>query len=197
MNFGRDKTLRIVLCIFIFCFTFKASAAELNWVETLNWLKQSLPQSADLDFNKKSIKFDGCHQRDYQLSFHQELGEYIFIETQIGYVKGELSWGAHNQKTTSRQWAILPRYRVNHQISLGLGYVKQMDTNLETSQGADIQLPASDKWLLSSRFTLDSDHQYVEVALSKALWQANDATQTWLGQGRTDKHINIVYVANF
>ncbi|WP_339767778.1 hypothetical protein [uncultured Paraglaciecola sp.] len=166
-------------------------------MQTLNWLKQSLPQSADLEFNKKSIKFDGCHQRDYQLTFHQEFGEDIYVDTQIGYVKGELSWGAHNQKTTTRQWAILPRYRVNHQISLGLGYVKQMDTNLETSQGADIQLPASDQWLLSSRFTLDSDHQYVEVALSKALWQANDAAQTWLGQGRTDKQINIVYVANF
>ncbi|WP_166423444.1 hypothetical protein [Paraglaciecola sp. 20A4] len=189
--------MRIVIGLLICGFAATINAAELNWAETLNWLKQSLPQSADLDFDKKSIKFDGCHQRDYQLSFHQELGEGIFIETQIGYVKGELSWGAHSQKTTSRQWAILPRYRINHQISLGLGYIKQMDTNLETSQGADIQLPASNQWLLSSRFMLGSQQQYVEVALTKAAWQANDAAQSWSGQGRTDKQINIVYVANF
>jgi|TARA_R100000687_G_scaffold83693_1_gene88887 hypothetical protein len=189
--------LRSLIAIFTIFFATQVSAAELNWQQTLQWLKQSLPQSTELDFNKKSIKFDGCHQRDYQLTFHQKFGDAISVDTQVGYVKGELSWGAHNQKTTTRQWAILPRYRLNHHVSLGLGYIRQMDTNLETSQGADIQLPASNQWLLSSRFMLDSEHQYVEVALSRALWQANDAGHTWAGQGRTDKHINLVYVANF
>ncbi|MEH6710385.1 MAG: hypothetical protein V7733_04165 [Paraglaciecola polaris] len=189
--------MRNAICFFMFCFASNVSAAELNWAQTLEWVKQTLPQSTELDFNKKSIKFDGCHQRDYQLTFHQKFGEDISLDTQVGYLKGELNWGAHNQKTTTRQWAILPRYRLNHRISLGLGYIRQMDTNLETSQGTDIQLPASNQWLFSSRFMLDSQQQYVEVAVSKALWQANDATQSWFGEERTDKHINIVYVANF
>jgi hypothetical protein len=179
------------------CFTAQVSGAELNWQQTLEWFKQTLPQSTEFDFNKKSIKFDGCHQRDYLLTFHQKLGDAISIDTQLGYAKGELSLGAHNQKTTTRQWAILPRYRLNHRVTLGLGYINQMDTNLETSQGADIQLPANNQWLLSSRFMLDSEQQYLEVALSQALWQANDAGQAWKGLGRTDRHINLVYVANF
>jgi|TARA_R110000744_G_scaffold43382_1_gene97352 hypothetical protein len=189
--------LRIIICLLAIAYASQGAATELNWQQTLQWLKQTLPQSAELDFDKKSIKFDGCHQRNYQLTFHQEFGDAISIDTQIGYVKGKLSWGAHNQKTTTRQWAILPRYRLNHRVSLGLGYVRQMDTNLETSQGADIQLPASNQWLLSSRFMLDSEKQYLEVAVSRALWQANDASQAWAGQGRTDKQINLVYVANF
>lgn len=187
------KHLLILLCLL----SFHCSANDNFWSQSVDWLKDSLPDSAQLQFNKASIKFKGCKQKDYQLQLTQNINSNLYLETSVGYAYGKLNWGAHSQKVSVKEWSIVPRYQLNEKIDVGFGMVAQSAPEFKTSHGAQIDLPKNSTWLVSTRFKSLSDKHYVEVAVSSQQWQASSETGNWFARGLADNKLNVSYRAVF
>jgi hypothetical protein len=173
------------------------NANDNFWSQSVTWLKDSLPDSSQLEFNKASIKFEGCRQKDYQLMLTQNINSHLYLETSVGYAYGKLSWGAHSQKVSVKEWSLVPRYQLSEKMDVGLGMIVQSAPEFKTSQGAQIDLPKNATWLFSTRFKSSSDKHYLEVAMSSQQWQATSETGNWFARGRADNKLNVSYRAFF
>ncbi|MFT5674591.1 MAG: hypothetical protein ACI808_000513 [Paraglaciecola sp.] len=185
------------LIILLSLFSLHCSANDNFLSQSVDWLKKSLPDNAQIDFNKASIKFKGCRQKDYQLMLTQNINSNLYLETSVGYAYGKLSWGAHSQKVSVKEWSLVPRYQLNEKIDVGLGMVVQSAPEFKTSQGVQFDLPKNSTWLLSTRFKNSSDKHYFEVAMSSQQWQATSETGNWFVRGRADNKLNVSYRALF
>lgn len=189
--------MKIMLILLSFSLSGLASAEEVIWAETLTWLQTNLPEQSQLGFSENTIKFDGCRQREYRLTLDQVLSKKLHVESVIGYEKGELTWGAHKQKISMREWSIVPRYQFNRLFDIGFGVVRSMAAQFETTDGADLQLPKSIQWLLSSRTAGLDDNHFFEVTISSQQWQSTNPNGNWLERGYVDKKLILAYTGQF
>ena len=187
------KCILVLLCLM----SSQCYANDNFWSKSVDWLKESLPETAQLEFNKASIKFKGCKQKDYQLQLTQNINSHLYVESSIGYAYGKLSLGAHTQKVSVKEWSIVPRYQLSEKLDVGFGMVVQSAPEFKTSKGAQIDLPKNSTWLFTTRFKSLSDKHYFEVALSSQQWQATSETGNWFARGLADNKLNFSYRAIF
>ncbi|MFT4937145.1 MAG: hypothetical protein ACI88A_000159 [Paraglaciecola sp.] len=185
------------LIILLSLLSLHCSANDNFWSLSVEWLKGSLPDNSQLEFNKASIKFKGCRQKDYQLLLTQNINSHLYLETSVGYAYGKLSWGAHSQKVSVKEWSLVPRYQLSEKLDVGLGMIVQSAPEFKTSQDTQLDLPKNSTWILSTRFKSLSDQHYFEVAVSSQQWEASSATGNWFARGLADNKLNVSYRAIF
>ncbi|MFQ3199045.1 MAG: hypothetical protein ACI81A_002774 [Paraglaciecola sp.] len=194
ISIDKLKHIIILLCLIFSC---SALAEDDLWEITLDGLQTAFPEQSQLKFKQNYIKFDGCHQRDYQFLLNQRVSKNWHIETALVYEKSQLTLGAHKQKVSIGEWSLIPRYQLNSRLNIGFGVVRQMAVQFETANNADMQLPKSTRWVVSSRTPgLKKDH-YLDVTLSSRQWQRTNITGNGFERGQGDKKVSISYTGNF
>ncbi|WJG09968.1 hypothetical protein [Aliiglaciecola sp. LCG003] len=174
-----------------------SEAQESYLTAGVNWLKSSLPEATKLEFNKSRIKFNGCKHREYKLSLTQPVTENFAIEGGLTYAKGQLNWGVSNQKISLKRYSLVPRYRLNYNMSIAAGLVLQSAPEFKTSQGLELALPTSKIFVLSTRFNDSKDKYQIEIELSSHRWDNNADTTNGLNSGVVNNKMNISYSAFF
>ena len=174
-----------------------AHADETFLAASLNLLKQSLPDTTTVTFNKSRFKFNGCKHRQYELLVNQPVTENMWVEFEIEQAKGQLEWGTYSQSVQVNSISFTPRYGVTDNLSVGFGFEKQASPVFKTTQGFDIDLPKSQKYVLSTRFTHPDNRHQVELALSSTKWQATSVTGNWFDRGKADNKLMLEYTGSF
>lgn len=185
------------LCLLMTLIGSHCQAEEYVVAKGVSWLKGVIPESTSIEFNKSRIKFDGCRHREYELSFVQPLNKSLALEGGVSYARGKLQWGINDQKISLKRYSFLPRFTINHKMSVSAGLILQSAPEFTTSQGLDINLPQSKIYMLSSRFKgIRNDHQ-VDIALSSHHWEATGEFGGMFDRGLIDNKVNVNYSAFF
>lgn len=181
-----------------FLMTSSSVCADSEWVnQSVEWLKDALPQNTTVSFNKSRIKFNGCKHREYELLVSQPVTENFTVEAQITQAKGQLDWGLYKQSVRLEQFSIVPRYRVSERVSLGAGMVIQSSPEFRTSHGFDTDLPEGEILLLNSRiYGIQQDHQ-IEFEISRTRYAATSESGTWFERGEADNKVTLSYEVIF
>ena len=177
--------------------SFNCQAQEEFWVASLEWVKSSLPEIKQIDFNKSKIKFPGCKHQDYELLLTQTPSENIVIESSLAYSKGKLSLGGYDQKITMAQWSIIPRLQINEKFSLGAGIIYQSVAGFTGVQGEQFALPKSRALTFSARHQGLAARHTVELALTSKSWQSSNADGNWFERGDRDNSLTLSYEGYF
>jgi hypothetical protein len=164
---------------------------------TFKWLKTWAPQNIEFVVEKSSIKFSGCKQKEYLALIHQPISKNIMLEMGLGYAKGRHSWGVFKQRVSVKQISVIPRYQINHYMSLGMGFVMQSETEFRTSQGIEFNLPQNTEWLVNSRTAGFIDSHYWEWTASSQKWQASNALGAIFENGLTNNKVGLSYNGYF
>jgi hypothetical protein len=172
-------------------------AQENAFTTGVQWLKQSLPQSMKVEFNKSRIKFKGCKHREYELNFFQPMTENITLQAGVSYAKGQLNWGVNNQKISLQQYSVLPRYTVSDNVSVSGGVVLQSAPEFKTSQGVELILPRSKIYKLTTRFVDERQEHQLEVEVSSHHWNATGEFGSLFANGLVDNKVGVSYTALF
>lgn len=172
-------------------------AEEDFWVAGVEWIKASLPEFSQVDFNKSKIKFPGCKHQDYELMFSNSLSDSFKIETSMGYTKGQLSLGGYQQKLTMAQWSVIPRLQISEELSIGAGFIFQSVADFSGVQGEQFNLPKSRALTVVARIEGLADKHSVEFALTSKSWQASNALGNWFERGEQDTALTLSYQGYF
>jgi hypothetical protein len=187
---------KLISALFVLL-SLNCQAEEDFWVAGFEWIKSSLPEINQVDFNKSKIKFPGCKHQDYELMLSQSVTNSFKIETSMAYTKGQLTLGGYEKKITMAQWSIIPRFQLNEELSLGGGVIFQSVADFSGVQGEQFNLPKSRAMTFSARIeSLGAKHS-VELALTSKSWQATDAMGNWFERGETDNTLTLSYQGYF
>ncbi|TRY31448.1 hypothetical protein [Aliiglaciecola sp. M165] len=172
--------------------------AQDNFVsQSVNWLKSSLPDTVNVEFNKSRIKFNGCKHREYELKLTQPFTENFSFEGGLTYAKGQLSWGINNQKISLKRYSVMPRYEVNHYVSVSAGMVLQSAPEFKSSQGVQFELPESRIYMITSRFKGVREDHHVDLEFSSHRWESTGELGSLFDNGFIDNKVNVSYSAYF
>ncbi|MCC2617419.1 hypothetical protein LJ739_14295 [Aestuariibacter halophilus] len=160
---------------------------------SLEWLASQLPDSTEYRFEKTKIAFAGCRHRDYSLMFIQPLSDRVDLEAGVTYAKGVLNWGVYSQRLSATTLQITPRFRVNENLSVGVGWEKQQAPRFQAGVSTDVRLPSSERVSVTSRWLLDNQAHQVDVEISRQRWQASAATGSWFERGDVDTRVTLSY----
>ena len=164
---------------------------------TLDWLQSWSPQNIEFKMVKSAIKFSGCKQKEYLAAMNQPLSENLVLEMGLGYAKGAHSWGVFNQRISVKELSIIPRYQLNHNLSVGFGVVSQSQTEFKTSQGIEFNLPSNTSWLIKSRADGFATNHYWELTASSQKWNVSSDLGGIFENGARDSKIALNYTGYF
>lgn len=185
------------LCLFMTLIGTTCHAQDNFVKNSVNWLKSNLPEATKLEFNKSRIKFNGCKHREYELLLTQPFSENFSFEGGLTYAKGQLSWGINNQRISLKRYSLMPRYKVNHYMSLSAGMVLQSAPEFKSSQGVAFDLPKSRIYMVASRFKGVREDHHVDVELSSHRWDSTGELGSLFDNGFIDNKVNVSYSAYF
>lgn len=189
--------MKKLFSIALLLLTVNCQAEDNFFKSSINWIKQSLPDSTRVEFNKSKIKFTGCKQREYDLSLYQPINSALSLEGGISYATGKLNWGIHTQKISLKRYSFVPRLKVNNRVSFGAGVIYQPSPEFRTSIGEDFDLPKSQILLINGRFRGMRDTHEIEVELSSHRWDATKQFGVLFENGLTDNKLTVSYQAFF
>lgn len=161
------------------------------------WLQSYAPQGIEFKVEKSAIRFNGCKQKEYFALFNQPLSEKFVVELGLGYAKGRHSMGVFNQRISVKEFSLVPRYQLNHQVSIGFGMVAQSETEFRTTQGLEFNLPKNKEWMLNARKKGFARDHYWELAVSNQTWDATDEFGLLFDNGLTDNKLALSYSGFF
>lgn len=164
---------------------------------TMSWLQTWAPQNIEFSVEKSAIKFSGCKQKEYLAVLNQPLTENFVLEMGLGYAKGRHSWGVFNQNISVKEFSLIPRYQVSHDISIGFGLIAQSQTEFKTTQGVEFNLPKNTEWLLNTRTDGFANNHYWEWTASSQKWSASDDFGGLFENGATNNKIGLSYNGYF
>jgi hypothetical protein len=173
------------------------SASSDALATTLSWMQTWAPQNIEFKVEKSAIKFSGCKQKEYLAALNQPLTENFVLEMGLGYAKGRHSWGVFSQKISVKEFSIIPRYQVSHDISIGFGMIAQSQTEFRTSQGLEFNLPKNTEWLVNTRTEGFANNHYWEWTASSQKWSAASDLGGLFENGLTNNKIGLSYNGYF
>ncbi|MEO9944501.1 MAG: hypothetical protein ABJD02_12145 [Paraglaciecola sp.] len=186
----------VLFCIFVL--TPKLCFANIEMLEpTIEWLSGFNSENIELGVDKSAIKFAGCNQVTYSASFNQALTKSASLEMSLGYAKGRHSWGVFNQRVSFKELSIIPRYQVNHDLSIGAGVTLQTSTEFKSAQGVQLDLPKNSEWLLNARMNGMHSSHYWEVAIASQTWDVSQTFSSIFDKKVTNSKLELQYKGYF
>ena len=172
-------------------------AANKLFSSSLEWAKASLPQELALEYDAEGLSFSGCKQREYQLRLTQPLTSRVSLDTTVGFAKGKLDWGVFSQKVSVYEFAVIPRYQLTDDLTLGMGVIAQSEVRFKAAHGKILDLPRSTEWLAVARISGLAEQHYWEIKFSSQKYAASNVSDNWFDQGIPNHKLNLEYVGYF
>ncbi|MCV2884343.1 hypothetical protein OE749_06515 [Aestuariibacter sp. AA17] len=192
--FLRTHTLFVLLS----AYSVGSTASDINWVDnSVKWLKSSLPDSTQLEFQKNRFKGIGCLHEEYELTFTQPLHSDWDIEFSVSQAKGELNWGMYSQKVRTERFGVMPTYSLTDSVKLGIGYIYQSAPDFRSMQGEDTQLAASRHWVIKTEMPGFQNDHTMNVSVVSSSWNAQNSAGNWMERGAVDTKLMLTYEVKF
>jgi hypothetical protein len=197
MSKGRVLKMKYVILLSCLLLTSTCFAGSERLAFAKGWLASWAPEHLELNVASSGLKFNGCKQKEYQLHLSQPVGDSFEIESVVSYAKAKLSWGVFSQKISVREFSLIPRYYLSHNLSLGIGVVAQSAVEFKSALGLQFDLPANTEWLLSARTKGFAAKHFWELSVSSQKWDATRSSGNWYETGSANSKVSLMYNGYF
>ncbi|NMH59992.1 hypothetical protein [Alteromonas ponticola] len=125
-------------------------------------------------FSNKKLKFNGCKQREYELTMAQHLSPRMTIEATLHYEKGRLDYGVLNQKVSARGYQLASWYQLDgYALGVSNRVVSEHEINLPLAD--TIELPTSQALALNMRTKGLRETHELSLSAVRETWSAKNA----------------------
>jgi hypothetical protein len=140
--------------------------ASEEWVESsLNWAKSIVPEQLAVSVNKTKTRFEGYRQQRIEVLAVQKIKRNITLETELLMHRAR-SEGIDGQRELDFSATVMPRYRVNRLVSVGVGVKYEVAPILQLAGRERQSLGAGRAFVMSGKIRGLNEKQWLQIDLA-------------------------------
>jgi hypothetical protein len=140
--------------------------ASEEWVESsLNWAKSIVPEQLAVSVNKTKTRFEGYRQQRIEVLAVQKIKRNITLETELLMHRAR-SEGIDGQRELDFSATVMPRYRVNRLVSVGVGVKYEVAPILQLAGRERQSLGAGRAFVMSGKIKGLNEKQWLQIDLA-------------------------------
>jgi hypothetical protein len=140
--------------------------ASDEWVESsLNWAKSIVPEQLAVSVNKTKTRFEGYRQQRIEVLAVQKIKRNITLETELLMHRAR-SEGIDGQRELDFSATVMPRYRVNRLVSVGVGVKYEVAPILQLAGRERQSLGAGRAFVMSGKIKGLNEKQWLQIDLA-------------------------------
>lgn len=162
------------------------------------WLNQYAEQdnTFTLSLTKNKIKFKGCKQKQYQLTFNQQLSSQFNIQAIVHYNKGLLDYGVLSQRVRSHEFEVVSWWDTGD-FRLGLSHKVRPRHEISIPVADTIALPTSTTAGLYLEVPFKNNQHIVTFGALQESWNADSASFALPWRTSRDSQLTVQYAITF
>lgn len=149
-----------------------------------------------LTFTKNKIQFKGCKQKQYQLSFSQQVSPYFNLEAVVHYNKGRLDYGVLSHRVRSHEFEVVSWWDTGD-YRVGLSHKIRPQHEMRVPVAGAIRLPTSTTAGLYVEVPFNEDSHILTIGALQEAWDVDSASATLPWRASTDNKLTLQYAVSF
>lgn len=140
--------------------------ASEEWMESsIDWAKSIIPDQLTVSVNKTRTRFKGYRQQRVELLAVQKLKHNVTLETELLMHRAR-SEGVDGHRELDFSATVMPRYKVNQFLSLGVGVKYEAAPLLQLPGNERQSMGAAHAFVMSGKIKGLHDNQWLQIDLA-------------------------------